>query len=65
MSRQDFGKKKSMRYKYLVILVLIAVTLAAYWRVGDNDFISLDDPEYVLGNLHVQIVHAPPCYCEV
>ena len=57
MSQRDFGTKKSMGYKYLVILTLIAVTLAAYWRVGDNDFISLDDPEYVVQNPHVQTVN--------
>ena len=37
----------------LVGLLLIAVTLAAYWPVLRNDFISLDDHEYVTENPHV------------
>jgi tetratricopeptide (TPR) repeat protein len=34
-------------------LLLVGVTLAAYWPVLNNDFISLDDHEYVTENPHV------------
>jgi tetratricopeptide (TPR) repeat protein len=41
------------RKSCLVGLLLVAVTMAAYWPVLDNDFISLDDHEYVTENPHV------------
>jgi tetratricopeptide (TPR) repeat protein len=37
----------------LVGLLLVAVTLAVYWPLLNNDFISLDDHEYVTENPHV------------
>lgn len=46
-----------MRYRYLVILALIAVTLAVYWRAANNDFVNYDDPDYVYQNPHVQTVN--------
>jgi hypothetical protein len=35
-------------------LLLVALTLAAFWWVGDCDFVDYDDPEYVAENPHVQ-----------
>ena len=37
----------------LLCLALCAITLAAYWPVFRNDFIKLDDHQYVLENPHV------------
>ena len=34
-------------------MLLTAVTLAAYWPVLQNDFVSYDDPDYVTENPHV------------
>jgi len=43
--------------KYLVILiyvVLASTTLAAFWQVRHNGFISFDDPWYILDNSYVK-----------
>ena len=37
----------------LIGVLLTAVTLAAYWPVLQNDFVSYDDPDYVTENPHV------------
>jgi len=45
------------RSKWLVVLVaaaLAAVTIIAYYRVANNDFICFDDPYYVTDNYHVK-----------
>jgi Flp pilus assembly protein TadD len=34
--------------------LLLALTVAAYWSVGQNEFVSYDDPDYVTHNPHVQ-----------
>src|SRR5438067_1455603 len=36
-----------------VCLALILVTLAVYWPVTRNDFVTFDDPDYVTANSHV------------
>jgi tetratricopeptide (TPR) repeat protein len=41
------------RRTVIVCLLLSTVTLATYWLVLDNDFIHLDDPDYVTNNEHV------------
>ena len=43
-----------MRSKYSIVLFLVVMTLAVYWRAGSNGFINLDDPGYVTVNTHVQ-----------
>jgi tetratricopeptide (TPR) repeat protein len=40
--------------KYVIILLLIAVTAAVYWQVRAHDFVYYDDQEYVVENRHVQ-----------
>ena len=43
--------------KYLVLAICIALaitTLAVYWQVGNHEFISFDDNDYVTENHHVQ-----------
>lgn len=35
-------------------IVLVLVTVAAFWNVTSNDFISFDDDEYISANPHVQ-----------
>jgi tetratricopeptide (TPR) repeat protein len=42
------------RQSLLIALVLVAATLAAFWRVGGNDFVAYDDATYVTGNAHVR-----------
>jgi tetratricopeptide (TPR) repeat protein len=37
-----------------ICLLLVVVTLAAYWPVLRNDFVNYDDPDYFTSNVHVQ-----------
>jgi protein O-mannosyl-transferase len=43
-----------MRSKYPFILLLIAITLAVYWQVGNHEFVNFDDNGYVTQNPHVR-----------
>jgi len=43
-----------MRRDLLIVLFLTLVTGAVYWQVGQYEFISYDDPDYVTGNRVVQ-----------
>lgn len=43
-----------MRQKFLVVLALVLVTVAAHWRVLQNDFVNYDDNDYVTANPIVQ-----------
>jgi hypothetical protein len=38
----------------IIIVLLIATTLSAYWRVRGHDFVLYDDPLYVTKNEHVK-----------
>ena len=38
----------------IIYLLLIAVTLAAFWQVRDHEFVHYDDDKYVMENPHVQ-----------
>jgi hypothetical protein len=38
----------------VVILVLVAAVLSAYWGARGNDFIDIDDEQYLTRNAHVQ-----------
>ncbi|MCC6697056.1 MAG: tetratricopeptide repeat protein [Candidatus Hydrogenedentes bacterium] len=49
----DQSQSVSLRAKALVLAVLLAVTLASYWPVFENDFTNFDDPAYVTRNPHV------------
>jgi protein O-mannosyl-transferase len=42
-----------MRPIILLSVVLIAITCAVYWQVGDHGFLNLDDNDYVTENPHV------------
>jgi protein O-mannosyl-transferase len=42
------------RLDLYIYLLLFAVTLAVYSRVGHFDFVNYDDPEYVTDNFHVR-----------
>lgn len=42
------------KYFYLIIILLIAVSLAAFGRIAGNDFINFDDPKYITGNDHIK-----------
>jgi tetratricopeptide (TPR) repeat protein len=37
----------------LVCLLLTSVTVACYWPITRNNFVSIDDPDYLTGNSHV------------
>ncbi len=39
---------------WLTVALLVLVTIAVYWLATRYDFVSLDDPEYVTENPHVQ-----------
>ena len=38
----------------IIILVLVILTFAAYWRVLGNGFVEYDDDQYVYANKHIQ-----------
>ncbi|MDP2725260.1 MAG: tetratricopeptide repeat protein [Syntrophales bacterium] len=40
--------------KIIICLLLVIVTLTAYWAVQSYDFVTFDDPVYVTENHHVQ-----------
>lgn len=44
----------SERRKRLLLLALVLITLAAHWRVLQNDFVNYDDNDYVTANPIVQ-----------
>jgi tetratricopeptide (TPR) repeat protein len=39
---------------WLLAALLALVTLTAYWRAMQCDFVNFDDPDYVTSNVHVQ-----------
>src|SRR2546426_51542 len=43
----------NMRRSAFICVLLCVVTLAAFWPVINNDFIKLDDRQYVTENPHV------------
>ena len=48
------GNDGMKKHLIIVILALAVLTIATYWRVAGNEFISYDDDIYVYGNHHVQ-----------
>ena len=44
---------KNTRRTVLACVLLSAVTLAAFWPIIHNDFVSYDDRDYVTENPHV------------
>ena len=44
----------SRKQKLIVYVVLTVVTLAVFWQVNHYGFINLDDPVYVMENIHIQ-----------
>ena len=38
----------------IICIILSITTIAVFWQVGNHEFISFDDNEYVTENLHVQ-----------
>ncbi|MEI6702989.1 MAG: tetratricopeptide repeat protein [Deltaproteobacteria bacterium] len=53
VSKGSSGTVGRMRSLLLINLVLIAITLAVYWQVGDHEFLEFDDNVNVTGNSHV------------
>ncbi len=52
-SAPNIGPDTSNGTRYLIILFLVVATLAVYWQIGNNEFVSYDDRNYVTENLHV------------
>lgn len=50
----DFFEIWQNKIKLLIILLLIIITIAAYWQLTECDFISFDDNLYVTENSYVQ-----------
>jgi len=44
----------TLRREGVICLILVIVTLAVYWQVGNHEFVNYDDNEYVTENRHVQ-----------
>ncbi|MCJ7538111.1 MAG: tetratricopeptide repeat protein [Desulfobacterales bacterium] len=44
----------SLRWSFLVCLLLVLINLAAYWQVKNHEFIDYDDIFYVVENQHVR-----------
>jgi tetratricopeptide (TPR) repeat protein len=42
------------KYTYIIVVFLIVASFAAFSRIGKNDFINFDDPEYITENNHIQ-----------
>jgi len=42
------------KYTYFIIIFLIVTSFAAFGRIAGNDFINLDDNEYITENSHIQ-----------
>jgi len=47
-------KALNLRKEYFIIFLLIATTAISYWQLKNNDFINLDDPQYITENLRVK-----------
>ncbi len=52
--RMNSTQQNSMRRELFICLLLAAMTLAAYWPVGQLGFILFDDYAYVVKNANVQ-----------
>ncbi len=50
---QEFENAVKMRTTILVCIVLIMVTFAVYWQVGNHEFLTYDDNSYIAENAHV------------
>ena len=47
--------KINKNYSVLAICIALAITtIAVFWQVGNHEFISFDDNDYVTENRHVQ-----------
>ncbi|MDH3898683.1 MAG: hypothetical protein OEV18_14990, partial [Deltaproteobacteria bacterium] len=42
-----------MRRQVFICLILIVVTLAAFWQVRNHEFVHLDDYEHITENRHL------------
>ncbi|MGZ3649297.1 MAG: tetratricopeptide repeat protein [Syntrophales bacterium] len=47
-------KALNLHKEYFIIFLLIAMTVISYWQLKNNDFINLDDPQYITENLRVK-----------
>ncbi len=42
-----------MRHEAFLSFILIAVTVAVFWQITNNDFVNFDDDQYITENSHV------------
>src|SRR5678815_710504 len=54
MMAQPTKQTGILRQSWFIPVLLAVVLLATYWRVGQNQFINYDDPDYVTANPYVQ-----------
>ncbi|HWX43171.1 MAG TPA: tetratricopeptide repeat protein [Blastocatellia bacterium] len=45
---------KLLKREWLISIALVVVTLIVYWKVTGASFVNYDDPDYIIGNPHVQ-----------
>lgn len=50
------GFVSTRQTKIMIILILIVMTLSAYWPIQNFEFVSYDDTIYVTNNYHIQNV---------
>ena len=48
------SKPFHLRSSLIVSLFLVLITISVYWQVGGLHFVSLDDPAYVMKNIHIK-----------
>jgi protein O-mannosyl-transferase len=48
----DLGDSK--KYSYIIVIFLIVASFIAFGRIAENNFINLDDNEYILENHQIQ-----------
>lgn len=53
-TRRQSGRRPLPRAATLLLLLLVALTAAAFWPVTGNDFIAYDDTEYLTNNEFVR-----------
>ncbi len=46
--------RDSKKYSYMIVILLIVMSCLAFGRIAENNFINLDDNEYILENHHIQ-----------
>jgi len=48
-----FNAKNRTRLEFIVILILVLITIVAYWQLPGHDFLRFDDKRFITKNIHV------------